>query len=130
MKPTSEWDEEKAEANLSKHHISFDEAETVFDDPLSITISDPDHSNAEQRFIDIGALKQSVRSDHQNMLTQNTAIPSQQDRHAANKFPPPVADAPRPNPLAPSGPHAAWAASQASRDVAPMLAKNPPAPPS
>jgi hypothetical protein len=54
MKPTFAWDEEKAEQNLRKHHISFEEAETVFDDPLSITISDPDHSSHEERFIDIG----------------------------------------------------------------------------
>jgi len=54
MKPTYEWDEEKAEKNLRKHGVSFDEAETVFDDSLAITIPDPDHSESELRFIDIG----------------------------------------------------------------------------
>ncbi|MCI0696972.1 BrnT family toxin [candidate division KSB1 bacterium] len=54
MRPNFEWDENKAEENLRKHGVSFDEAETVFDDPLSITISDPDHSIGEERFIDIG----------------------------------------------------------------------------
>jgi uncharacterized DUF497 family protein len=49
-----EWDPAKAELNLKEHRISFDEATTVFRDTLSITISDPDHSNAEDRFIDIG----------------------------------------------------------------------------
>jgi len=49
-----EWDENKAKSNLRKHKIGFDEAETVFDDALSITISDPDHSTDENRFIDIG----------------------------------------------------------------------------
>lgn len=39
-----EWDEEKAEENLRKHKVSFDEAKTVFNDPLSITIADPQHS--------------------------------------------------------------------------------------
>lgn len=54
MKPIFEWDEEKAKANLRKHKVSFEEAETVFDDPLSVTIPDPDHSKSERRFLDIG----------------------------------------------------------------------------
>jgi uncharacterized DUF497 family protein len=49
-----EWDPAKAEANLKDHGVSFDEATTVFRDALSITISDPDHSDPEDRFIDIG----------------------------------------------------------------------------
>ena len=49
-----EWDRAKAELNLTEHGVSFEEATTVFRDPLSITISDPDHSDAEDRFIDIG----------------------------------------------------------------------------
>jgi hypothetical protein len=49
-----EWDEEKAEINLRKHKVGFEEAKTVFSDPLSITIDDPDHSKEEQRYIDIG----------------------------------------------------------------------------
>ena len=49
-----EWDTAKAELNLKDHGVSFDEATTVFRDTLSITIADPDHSNSEDRFIDIG----------------------------------------------------------------------------
>jgi len=49
-----EWDPLKAESNLNAHGVSFDEATTVFRDTLSITIADPDHSNSEDRFIDIG----------------------------------------------------------------------------
>jgi uncharacterized DUF497 family protein len=49
-----EWDEEKAEANLKKHKVGFEEAGTVFGDPFSITVDDPDHSKEEQRYIDIG----------------------------------------------------------------------------
>ncbi len=49
-----EWDENKAAENLKKHKVSFDEAKTVFGDPLSLTIHDPDHSLEEARFIDIG----------------------------------------------------------------------------
>jgi len=49
-----EWHKEKAAANFKKHKVSFEEAKTVFDDPLSITIFDPDHSINEERYIDIG----------------------------------------------------------------------------
>lgn len=49
-----EWDEEKAEVNLNKHRAGFEEAKSVFGDPSSITVDDPDHSQEEQRFIDIG----------------------------------------------------------------------------
>jgi hypothetical protein len=54
MKPNFEWDEEKAKANLRVHRVNFDEAATVFSDPFSITIPDPDHSVDEQRYVDIG----------------------------------------------------------------------------
>jgi uncharacterized DUF497 family protein len=49
-----EWDRDKAEANLRKHRVSFDEAATVFFDPLSVTIRDPDHSVGERRFLTMG----------------------------------------------------------------------------
>ena len=49
-----EWDLEKAAANAKKHGVEFAEAITVFSDPLEVTISDPDHSEGEQRFVSIG----------------------------------------------------------------------------
>ncbi len=49
-----EWDESKAAANLAKHGVSFVEASTVFEDVLSRTISDPLHSDDEERFIILG----------------------------------------------------------------------------
>lgn len=49
-----EWDENKAVRNLSKHGISFDEAKTVFDDPLYVDFYDPDHSEEEDRFMLLG----------------------------------------------------------------------------
>lgn len=49
-----EWDREKAKKNLKKHNVSFDEAMTVFYDPLSATFDDMDHSVDEQRLITIG----------------------------------------------------------------------------
>jgi uncharacterized DUF497 family protein len=54
VKPIFEWDPAKAAANLKKHGVSFREATTVLTDPLSITVSDPDHSNDEERYIDVG----------------------------------------------------------------------------
>jgi uncharacterized DUF497 family protein len=48
MKLSFEWDEEKAKANLKKHKVGFDEAATIFTEPYSITIHDPDHSADEQ----------------------------------------------------------------------------------
>ena len=49
-----DWDPGKAASNLRKHGVSFDEAATVFADPLSITVPDPDHSQDEERFIIVG----------------------------------------------------------------------------
>lgn len=45
------WSPEKAESNLKKHGVSFEEASTVFDDPLSLTVPDPLHSQDETRFV-------------------------------------------------------------------------------
>ena len=49
-----EWDSGKARSNRRKHRVSFQEAATVFGDPLSITYPDPDHSAAEERFLTVG----------------------------------------------------------------------------
>ena len=49
-----EWDNTKAQSNLQKHGVSFEEASTVFGDTLSITIDDPLHSQDEDRLILIG----------------------------------------------------------------------------
>ena len=49
-----EWDPRKAAKNLRKHKVSFSEAATVFSDPLSATVSDPDHSQEEERYIIVG----------------------------------------------------------------------------
>jgi uncharacterized DUF497 family protein len=46
-----EWNPKKAKANLSKHGVSFAEAITAFGDPMSMNMSDPDHSLDEHRFI-------------------------------------------------------------------------------
>lgn len=49
-----EWDPVKAASNLGKHKVSFDEAVTVFRDPLARIVDDPDHSTEEHREIAIG----------------------------------------------------------------------------
>lgn len=54
MEYNFEWDPRKAESNLKKHGVSFEEAITAFGDPSSMNMSDPDHSESEQRFIVLG----------------------------------------------------------------------------
>lgn len=51
---TYTWNVRKASANLRKHGVSFEEAATVFLDSGAWTFYDPDHSEAEHRFITIG----------------------------------------------------------------------------
>lgn len=54
MELTFEWDAEKAEGNIRKHKVSFEEAKTVFGDPFLMTFADPEHSTGEQRYLNIG----------------------------------------------------------------------------
>lgn len=51
---TLEWDRQKARSNLRKHRVSFEEAATALSDPLAATGPDPDHSDAESRYITFG----------------------------------------------------------------------------
>jgi uncharacterized DUF497 family protein len=53
-----EWDPRKARANLRKHGVTFEEAATAFEDPLSMTIPDSDHSVGEERFVLMGRTAQ------------------------------------------------------------------------
>ncbi len=48
------WDVKKADTNLRKHRVSFEEAATIFRDVLSATGHDPDHSTGEERFVTFG----------------------------------------------------------------------------
>ena len=61
MELTFEWDDKKAQANLKKHGVSFEEASTVFGDPLSVTIHDPLHSDDEDRFVTVGSTKNGTK---------------------------------------------------------------------
>ena len=85
METTFEWDKEKARTNQRKHGVSFDEAKTVALDPLSITISDPADSVAEERFVDIGAsvkgrilvVVYTERGSNIRLISCRTATPSE-----------------------------------------------------
>ena len=50
-----EWNPAKAESNLLKHGVRFEEAATVLGDPLSVTLDDPDHGREEARFLVLGS---------------------------------------------------------------------------
>ncbi len=58
-----EWDENKAKTNLQKHKVSFDEAKTIFNDPLLIAFPDDYHSEEEERLISIG-----ISTDNRTLL--------------------------------------------------------------
>ena len=62
MSPSFEWDETKALSNQQKHGVSFEEAATVFANPLAAIFDDPDHSQDEPREIIVG------HSDRNRML--------------------------------------------------------------
>jgi uncharacterized DUF497 family protein len=81
-----EWDPAKAASNLEDHGVSFEEAATVFDDPLSLTVYDPDHSEDEARFVTIGQSKQRTllvvcHCDRENRIRIiNSRFPSSRER--------------------------------------------------
>ncbi len=49
-----EWDNKKAESNLKKHQVSFEEGASIFSDALAFTFRDPDHSVGEIRYLTFG----------------------------------------------------------------------------
>ena len=81
-----EWDPQKADENLKRHKISFDEATSVFTDPFALTFDDPEHSVDEQRHITIGTsstqrilfLSHADRSeDHVRIISARSATPTE-----------------------------------------------------
>jgi uncharacterized DUF497 family protein len=62
-----EWDDDKEEANFRKHGVSFAEAATALRDSLAATVSDPDHSEMEHRFLTFG-----VSSDGRLLVVAHT----------------------------------------------------------
>ena len=59
MAATFEWDAAKAARNYATHRITFDEASTVFGDPLGRIVDDPRHSRGEERFVIVGMSRKS-----------------------------------------------------------------------
>lgn len=53
-----EWDARKAASNARKHKVAFEEAATIFGDPMALTFADPDHSEDESREVTIGHTSQ------------------------------------------------------------------------
>jgi hypothetical protein len=66
-----EWDLKKAASNLKKHGITFQEAATVFGDPLAITFHDPDHSGDDDRYLTFGL---SLQNDFSWFCIRNERI--------------------------------------------------------
>jgi uncharacterized DUF497 family protein len=54
MKLTFEWNEEKAISNFKKHTVTFEEGKSIFNDPFLLTFPDAEHSEFEERFINLG----------------------------------------------------------------------------
>lgn len=71
------WDPRKAKSNRTKHGVSFQEATTVFGDPLALTFDDPDHSIHEDRFLTFGLSKtgkllivsHTIRNEHIRIIS-------------------------------------------------------------
>jgi len=84
-----EWDKDKEKRNIRKHSISFDEAVTVFYDPVSATFADTDHSIEEDRFITIGyssqrrlfVISHTERGDAIRIISARPATISERKRH-------------------------------------------------
>lgn len=87
-----EWNSEKALSNIQKHGVTFEEASTVFADPLSVTIQDPLHSLEEERSVTIGysyrnRLLVIVHTDRENrirIISARKATGKERQRHEEN----------------------------------------------
>ena len=84
-----EWDAKKAEANLRRHGVPFEEAATVFLDSLAVTYPDPDHSDQEKREITIGHstrqrllfISHCPRGDRIRIISARRATRKERDQH-------------------------------------------------
>ncbi len=75
MSVSFEWDEKKSATNQKKHHISFEEAQTVFVDENALLIHDPDHLDEEDRFVLLG-LSAKLR-----IISARKATPREQENY-------------------------------------------------
>jgi uncharacterized DUF497 family protein len=89
MNDLFEWNQEKAEANRKKHGVSFEEATSVFFDSLSLTVSDPLHSEEENRFVITGFSDQqrqlvivhTDRGDKIRIISARLATPNERRKY-------------------------------------------------
>ena len=89
-----EWDEDKAESNRGKHKVTFDEAQTVFLDELSITVPDAEHSQTEARFRIVGTsdmkrllvVSFTERGERMRLISARKAIRSEIRDYEAKDF--------------------------------------------
>lgn len=89
MNDLFEWNQEKAEANRKKHGVSFEEATSVFFDSLSLTVSDPLHSEEENRFVITGFSDQqrqlvivhTDRGDKITIISARLATPNERRKY-------------------------------------------------
>jgi uncharacterized DUF497 family protein len=88
-----EWESEKEQANIQKHGVDFTEAATVFGDPLELTISDPDHSIGEYRFLSMGhssrnrilVVSYTEREDRIRIISARTASPKERRQYESER---------------------------------------------
>ena len=89
-----EWDDDKARSNEQKHGITFEEASTVFGDPLAVIFDDPEHSDEEPREIVVGYSNHSrlliVSFTHREpavrIVSARRATPRERDKHERSLF--------------------------------------------
>ena len=88
-----EWDPKKANRNIKKHGVSFDEASTAFQDTLSLTIDDPLHSDNEMRIVLIGmsyknrilVVVHTEREDHIRIISARKATKKEREQYESNE---------------------------------------------
>jgi uncharacterized protein len=90
---TFEWDPQKAISNFEKHGVSFEEASTIFQDSLSITIDDPLHSEGERRMVHIGishtnrllVVVHTERGDNVRLISSRKATQKERNFYESNE---------------------------------------------
>jgi len=88
-----EWDPDEAAKNLQKHGVSFEDASSVFGDPLAGTIPDPLHSTAEARLVTIGmtsgqrlvVVVHTDRKDRVRIISARRATRAEKKKHEEDK---------------------------------------------
>jgi uncharacterized DUF497 family protein len=88
-----EWDPDKERSDIERHGVAFTEAATGFGDALELTISDPDHSVGEFRFLSIGhsirnrilVVSYTERRDRIRITSARTASPKERRQYDSGK---------------------------------------------